>query len=117
MSGRCNDYVLCEDGSIVSAYVFVKAIDCVNNGMEGAIKQYYIEQIGINLFCVKLYVDDGHYSKDEIEDTFCKMIFEQRLENAMFIFEHQNDYMPMDSNGKYKCFSNKILELKYTDIG
>lgn len=116
MSGRCNDYVLCEDGSIVSAYVFVKAIDCVNNGMEGAIKQYYIEQIGINLFCVKLYVDDGHYSKDEIEDAFCEMIFEQRLENAMFIFEHQNDYMPMDSNGKYKCFRNKILELKYTDI-
>ena len=106
--GEYKDYVTCEDGSKISPYVFVKAVDCINNGMKGAIKQYYIEQTDINHFNVKLYVDDEEYSKDEIAYAFCEMLFEQRLDNAEYVFEFKDDYMPIDSNGKFKCFRNLV---------
>ena len=108
MSGRSNDYIECEDGSQISPYVFIKAVDCINNGMKGVIKQYYIEQTGINHFIVKLYVDDESYSKEEMAYVFCEMLFEQRLANAEFVFDFQDDYIPMDSNGKFKCFRNVV---------
>lgn len=107
MSGRKNDYVLCEDGTEITSYVFVRAIDSVNMMLDGVIKQFNIIQYDINKFKVKFVVEDIT-DNDELEYLFKKFVVEDRLIDASYDFEYYESLFPDNNTGKHKYFKRKI---------
>lgn len=109
MSGRKNDFVLCEDRTQITAYSFVKAIDIVNLKINGAIKQFNIIQKDINMFKVKFVVDfDEIFDTYQLEDLFINSIVEDRLYNAEFEFEYEEKLFPENRTGKFSYFKREL---------
>ena len=108
-SGRANDYILCEDESKMSSYVFVRAIDAVNYRCDVIIKQFKITQTDINEFEVVFVVDEDDLDQgEEIAYMFIHDIRDERLKNAKYSFEYRTHILPQEKNGKYMYFSRKM---------
>lgn len=108
MSGRKNDFVLCEDGTQITAYSFVRAIDNVNVITDGVIKQFHIIQKKINKFEVKFVVDiDEEYDTYQLERLFIDSIQEDRLYDAEYEFVYENELFPNDKTGKFSYFTRE----------
>lgn len=107
MSGRKNDFVICEDGTRITSYVFVRAIDNVNFIMDGVIKQFNIVQKGINKFTVKFVVDEDE-NIYQLEEIFKKSVLEDRLADAEYEFEYFERLLPDERTGKLRYFMREM---------
>lgn len=106
-AGRKNDYAIDEYGEKVNSYVFVRAIDNMNIILDGAIKQFQIEQRAINDFIVRLVVDED-VELDEIEEIFYDNMIQSSLAESVFLFELYEELFPDEGTGKLRYFISKI---------
>lgn len=103
-SGRANDYILCEDGSRLTAYTFVKAVDMINYKYDVIVKQFKITQTDINKFEIIFVVEDEFYERKDIEKTFIEAISDKRLENVIYNFSYVSCMFPDEKTGKFAYF-------------
>lgn len=110
MSGRSNDYILCEDGTKITSYVFVRTIDNINIKMNGIVKQFSIIQKDINCFDVIFVVDmEDSTEINQIEYLFYDSIKEDRLLNAKYKFCYKSELIPDSKTGKFRYFINDFI--------
>ncbi|MBE5927395.1 MAG: phenylacetate--CoA ligase family protein [Lachnospiraceae bacterium] len=108
-SGRVSDYILCEDGSTVTSYALVRAIESVNYIYENVIRQFRIIQNDIDDFNIILVVDEEDLDMcDVIESAFKESIMEERLIGAAYTFEYGIELIPNDENGKFAYFKRLV---------
>ena len=108
-SGRVSDYILCEDGSEVTSYALVRAVEAVNYIYENIIKQFRIVQNDIDDFSITFVIDEDElYMCDMVETTFRESIIEERLIDAVYSFEYMTELIPNDENGKFAYFKRLI---------
>ncbi len=107
-NGRCNDFIVCEDGSRIQSSVFVKAIENTNKVMGKPIIQYQIHQITYNHFIVKLVFAYDDVDMQKLAETFGQLIDEERLYNSNITFELYEELFPDNNTGKLYYFINKM---------
>ena len=108
-SGRVSDYILCADGSRVTSYALVRAIESVNYIYENVIRQFRIIQNDIDDFNIILVVDEEDLDmRDVVERAFKESIMEARLTSADYTFEYKTKLIPNDKNGKFAYFKRLI---------
>ena len=105
-SGRANDYVFLSKTKRCTSYVFVAVLDKVNYVTDGAVKQFYIEQLDIGKFFIRIY-KNVELPKELFIDVFTKLINVEELKNAEYIFEFTKSSFPVESNGKFMYFKNR----------
>jgi phenylacetate-CoA ligase len=92
ISGRTSDYAVMKDGSRVSSYVFVRAVELVNRQCENIIRQFRIIQKDYDYFVINLVLDeevvDAGIREREVEDVFLQMINDERLYETEFEFQY-----------------------------
>lgn len=104
LTGRNNDYVLLENGERISAYVFVRIFDRVNAYTDGAIIQFFVEQVSLKEFNIQLCIDD--MDEEYIVDCFYSYIDEKRLAGSKFNFEFTTGIFEVRGNGKHMYFKS-----------
>lgn len=112
-SGRANDVIITESGERKTAYVLVRAIDCVNYMYEGIIKQFQIIQNSKDEFLIKLVVDEEEYfDKEDMERRLIQNIKDEEIRGCKFIFEYYEDMFPDVNCEKGKQLSGKFAYFK-----
>lgn len=106
-SGRNNDWILNEDGTKVNAYIFARAVECINYEFDNAVKQFQIIQTDYDAFTVRLALDDMSVA-DEIEEVFAEYVLQPSLQYAEYNFEFFRFLLPDGRSGKLKYFINEI---------
>lgn len=106
-TGRNNDYVIFEDGEYTSSYLFVKIFDKVNMQLDGAIVQFYVEQMAYDEFNIMLCIDD-EINENEVVEVFYDCIEDEHLTNAKFSFEFSERLFEVRGSGKHMYFKNSI---------
>lgn len=110
-SGRANDWILyeTEDGRLekITPNVFVRTFDSINYKLDGAIKQFRVEQKGKNSFHIILVLeeDDG-YLEQEVEKLFYQGLEDVRLKEAEYRFCYREELLPDEDTGKIRWFWN-----------
>lgn len=107
-NGRCNDFIVCEDGSKIHSSIFVKAVENTNKVLNKPIVQYQIHQIAYNQFKVKCVLSDEEIDMTKLVETFGLLIDEERLGNSKIIFEFYTELFPDDKTGKLYYFINDM---------
>ena len=106
-TGRNNDYIFFEDGECTSSYLFVNIFDKINMNTDGAVIQYYVEQIDYDEFNIMVCIDD-EFDEDEVIEIFYECIEEKHLENAVFNFEFSERLFEIRGEGKHMYFKSRI---------
>lgn len=101
--GRSHNYVECEDGTQVNAYIFPRAVDNINYLLDDVVKQFQVIQRGINDFLVRMYIDDRSQMQ-AIKEIFEENILDEALRNAEFEYCFENGYMQEEMGGKLMYF-------------
>lgn len=108
-SGRVTDYALMKDGSKVSSYVFVRAVDLVNRQLENVIRQFRVVQADYDYFIIHLELDYEAMEEIVYEDIY-QEINESLVED---IFLHSlNDKRLCDLNFEFHYHDNLKLDVK-----
>lgn len=107
MSGRKNDFVICEDRTRITSYVFVRAVDNVNIVMDGVVKQFNIIQKDINKFIVSFVVEEDE-NLYQLEEIFKESVLEDRLAYAEYEFEYFERLLPDEKTGKLRYFMREM---------
>ena len=72
--GEKIDYAIMKDGSKVSSYVFVRAVEIINRKYENVIRQFRVIQKEYDFFVVELVLDEDAVenliTEREVEDEF-----------------------------------------------
>jgi len=105
--GRTNDWIQCENGDKINAYVFIRAVDYVNTITDGMIKQFQVVQEEYTKFRVNIVLCDECDEK-EVQKLFYGAILEERLKEAEYEFEFMDRMMPNERTGKLACFLSKV---------
>lgn len=102
-AGRSYDFIDCADGSRISAYIFVRAIDNVNAVLEDVVVQFQVVQRNINDFLVRMYIDE--FKKiPAIKEIFEENILEEALKDARYEYSFETEYLNDEQSGKLKYF-------------
>lgn len=104
--GRKNDWVITTEYNKISADVFIRAIEYINQGWDNCILQYQIVQEDYDLFIVKLVLSE---KIEDIEKVFINQIGDERIKQANFKFEFFQALLP-EKTGKRKFFVSKVKE-------
>ena len=107
-NGRCNDFIICEDGSRIHSSVFVKAVENTNKVMGKPIIQYQIHQITYDHFVVKLVLAYDDVDMQTLAKTFGRLLDEERLYHSNITFERYEELFPDDNTGKLYYFINEM---------
>ncbi len=107
-NGRCNDFIVCEDGSKIHSSIFVKAVENTNKVLNKPIVQYQIHQIAYNQFTFKCVLSDEKIDISKLVETFGLLIDEERLANSKITFEFYGELFPDDKTGKLYYFINDM---------
>ena len=103
--GRSHNYVRCEDGTKVNAYIFARAVENVNYLLDDVVKQFQVIQRGINDFLVRMYIDDRSMML-EIKEVFEENILDASLKNARFEYCFEREYIKDEYGDKLMYFKN-----------
>ena len=107
-SGRKHEYVELKNGERINAYIFVHAVEHINEEFESCIKQFKIIQQGYDCFNVKLVIDEEIYelgiSNEMIEGKFKEYITHPGMTDAEYEFEYCDCIM---QDGKMLWFEQK----------
>lgn len=101
--GRSNDYIICENKEKINAYVLIRAMDFVNNYMDGIVKQFQIIQKDYQIFEVKVVLEE-ECDTQMLTDLFCGAVLEKRLKEAQYHFRFYDRLLPEERTGKLACF-------------
>lgn len=104
--GRSHNYIECEDGTRINAYIFPRAIENVNHILDDVVKQFQVIQRGINDFLVRLYIDDRSLIS-AIKEIFEANILEESLKNAYFEYSFEDEYIKDKMGDKLMFFRNE----------
>lgn len=104
--GRSNDYITTAQGRNINPYIMVRAVENINNFLDGVIKQFKIIQKDYELFQVHLRIDDVSV-KEELEEMFKHLVLEPELENAKYEFIYSNSFIN-DDGRKLRYFINDV---------
>lgn len=111
-SGRISDYAIMRDGSEVSSYVFVRAVELVNRQCENVIKQFRVTQKEHNYFLVDLVLDeevvDAGIHESEVENIFLQSVNDERLYDTEFEFRYFGGLEPKAGERKLRYFVREI---------
>ena len=117
--GRVHEYIETENGEKINAYIFVHAVEKINNAYESCIKQYKIIQTDYDRFKVKLVVDDEieelGIDKRDIEELFRQSITHPGMEESKYEFEYFERILQDDGKGKMLWYEKNNCELKETN--
>ena len=106
-TGRNNDYVLFADGGRASSYIFVGLLDMVNVYTDGAIIQFYVEQLAYDEFRIMIYKDE-EVEENYIIAAFQSCMKEERLLYAKFHFEFTDSLFEVRGSGKHMYYRNSM---------
>lgn len=101
--GRSNDYIICENGEKINAYVFIRAMDYVNNYTDGIVKQFQIVQKDYQRFEVKVVLEE-ECDTQMLTELFGEAVMENRLKEAQYHFRFYDRLLPEERTGKLACF-------------
>ena len=107
--GRNYNYILCEDGSEINAYIFVRAVENINLLLDDIVRQFQVIQKDINKFEVRLYLDGGE-NKESVKQIFEENILEDRLKNASFEYSFEKEYLVEEFGDKLMYFRREDRE-------
>lgn len=99
--GRSNDYILCEDGDVLSAYHLVRAFGCIAVQVDGTVYQYQAVQKDYREFTIYCVTD---ISPDCLEDCFMKSLQSEYLARSHFTFRYMDRLLPEKRTGKLAAF-------------
>lgn len=108
-AGRTNDWIICENGERINAYVLIQAMDYVNQCLDGDIKQFQIIQKSFTEFIIHVVIAE-EYNEKELTNIFQDCVLEKRLHNAKFKFVVHDQLIPDREVGKLVCFKSLIKE-------
>ena len=108
--GRDNDFVRMRDGGKISAYVFVRASENVNEVMDNVIRQFQIVQEDYDKFLVKVVVgpDTTDEEMDQIMNIYVDNIIHPDLDKASYEFEFYEALFLEPTNGKLLYFRSEV---------
>ena len=111
-SGRISDYAIMKDGSKVSSYVFVRAVEIINRKYENVIRQFRVIQKEYDFFVVELVLDEDAVenliTEREVEDEFLYLLNDERLYDTEFEFKYYNEFKLKDNEKKLRYFIREI---------
>lgn len=111
-SGRISDYAIMKDGSRVSSYVFVRAVELVNMQCENIIKQFRVVQKDYDYFVIHLELDeeviDSVIGEREVEDIFLRSVNDERLYETEFEFEYHEELELKIGEKKLRYFIREV---------
>lgn len=111
-SGRANDMVVMRDYSVRHPYMLMEIFQAINYGTEGGILQYQIEQRTINVFTVRLVLEEEELLEEITEEI--RRAFYSKLGYAVEIqFEYFETALPMAHEGKPAVFRSAVT---YDDV-
>ena len=105
--GRSHNYIECEDGSRINAYIFLRAVDNINLLLDDVVKQFQVVQRAVNDFLVKMYLDDRS-QMPEVQEIFEENILEEALKNAKFEYCIEEGYMEAGREEKLMYFRREM---------
>lgn len=101
--GRSHNYVECEDGTQVNAYIFPRAVDNINYLLDDVVKQFQVIQRGINDFLIRMYIDDRSQMQ-AIKEIFEENILDEALNKAKFEYCFESGYIKDEYGDKLMYF-------------
>lgn len=107
--GRDNDFIYVDERNRVSPYVFVSIFDRINNCFDGAIVQFYIEQVSYEKFEIKILAEE-EADRKLIVKCFMESLNTDFLKRAEYSIEFVNKAVNTGNKGKYMYFRNRINE-------
>lgn len=113
--GRDNDFISMDKVNRISPYIFVSIFDRINDYFDGAIIQFYIEQIRYDLFEIKIFADE-EVEKKSIIRCFKEFLNIDFLRKAEYKIEFVNRSINTGTNGKYSYFRNKIGSCRFCSM-
>jgi phenylacetate-CoA ligase len=104
LSGRCDEYIRCPDGTMVDPYVFGHILKEVRSG-HVSIGQFRIVQKSLDAIEVKLVTQRelGQNILELIRDRFSTKLGDQIQVEIECV-----DQIPKDRSGKLRCFVSEI---------
>lgn len=112
-SGRECEMVTVSEQEEISSYIFLRAIEYINEKVGNIVRQFQIVQHDIGVFTVKMAVKASYFGwKDTIKDLFVQELSENSLCNAKWKFEFSTDLFPDDKTGKLAFFINDYKRKK-----
>lgn len=105
--GRDNDFISVDGINRISPYTFVSIFDRINNCFDGAVVQFYIEQINYERFKIKIFADE-EVDKALIVECFMESLNTDFLRKAEYNIEFVNKPVNTGTDGKYMYFRNRI---------
>ena len=101
-----------KDGSKVSSYVFVRAVEIINRKYENVIRQFRVIQKEYDFFVVELVLDEDAVenliTEREVEDEFLYLLNDERLYDTEFEFKYFNEFKLKDNEKKLRYFIREI---------
>lgn len=108
-NGRDNDFVLLKNGNKLSSYVFLYAIEKMNEKLGNIIKQIQVTQTKLEEFYVKVAVKKGYRNwTDMLEQEFINCMKEDALAKVHWRFEFVSNIFPDNQTGKLAYFRREI---------
>ncbi len=104
--GRSNDWIICEDGKRIHAYVLMQVIHRLNYDFDGAIRQYRILQVTIHHFQVMIVFSDHEIEHEiifRIQDEFQRRLGAATMTDVV----KMKDIIPDESTGKLAEFISR----------
>ena len=108
-SGRQSEYMLFENNVKVSSYILIGLFDSINYILDGAIKQYYVEQKSYIDFYIYICKDE-EIEDEQIKSCFMDLINEEHLKKCNYFFEFCTELFNLNSSGKHMYFRSDIIQ-------
>lgn len=91
-SGRQSEYMLFENNVKVSSYILIGLFDSINYILDGAIKQYYVEQKSYIDFYIYICKDE-EIEDEQIKSCFMDLINEEHLKKCNYFLNFVRNYL------------------------
>ncbi len=104
--GRSSEMLQLRNGEQLSAFIFAKAVNNINEIWQEAIYQYQVIQKGVGKFEI-VFVADEEINRKEILEVFLDRLNEPLLNEAAFEFRFQDSIMTDEGTGKVRSFQRR----------
>lgn len=105
VGGRKGDWIKCQDGSEINAYVLKNVIDTMNACYQDVIVECQMIQKKLNKIEVRLVIEKGILSQDKLEKEFIMHIADERLKKFHYTFVYSQQ---LENQNKHLFFSRNL---------
>ncbi len=107
-SGRDNDWIYTKAGVKITPYIFVRAIENINQQLDYPVCQFQIVQKDYEYFAVNLVINEN--VQEQIKKLFMDNIEQEEIIKSYFQFNFYQEFFPNEENGKLKYFVSEVKE-------